>query len=113
MSALHSAPCDHPRARNKAAKQSVEEHAAFLSLLPLFSLGSVLLLRKALPPSKAQSSPFPSLPCVSPTGPTCPLHRLQDAKPANEYAEQAVSLTEEAERLYEDLDELGTGVKDR
>eukprot|EP00752_Nemacystus_decipiens_P007336 g6562.t1 len=38
---------------------------------------------------------------------------VKDAKPANEYAEQAVSLMEEAERLYEDLDDLGTGVKDR
>ncbi|CAM9188450.1 unnamed protein product, partial [Hapterophycus canaliculatus] len=38
---------------------------------------------------------------------------VKDAKPANEYAEQAVTLMESAERLFEDLDELGTGVKDR
>lgn len=37
----------------------------------------------------------------------------QSAKPANEYAEEAVSQMELAERLYEGLDELGTGVRDR
>ncbi|CAN0246138.1 unnamed protein product [Ectocarpus sp. 12 AP-2014] len=38
---------------------------------------------------------------------------VKDAKPANEYAEQAVSLMESAEQLFEELDILGTGVKDR
>ncbi|CAM9537139.1 unnamed protein product [Ectocarpus fasciculatus] len=38
---------------------------------------------------------------------------VKDAKPANEYAEQAVSLMESAEQIFEDLDVLGTGVKDR
>lgn len=41
------------------------------------------------------------------------LTSYQDAKPANEYAEQAVSLMESAEKLFDDLDDLGTGVKDR
>ncbi|CAM9615056.1 unnamed protein product, partial [Laminaria digitata] len=38
---------------------------------------------------------------------------VKSAKPANEYAEEAVSQMELAERLYEGLDELGTGVRDR
>ncbi|CAM9876416.1 unnamed protein product, partial [Choristocarpus tenellus] len=38
---------------------------------------------------------------------------VKDAKPANDYAEEAMSLMETVERLYEDLDELGTGVRDR
>lgn len=42
-----------------------------------------------------------------------PLLAYQDAKPANEYAEEAVTLMEAAEKLFEDLDDLGTGVKDR
>lgn len=37
----------------------------------------------------------------------------QDAKPANVYAEEAVVHMESAQKLYIDLDELGTGVRDR
>ncbi|CAM9730747.1 unnamed protein product, partial [Discosporangium mesarthrocarpum] len=38
---------------------------------------------------------------------------VKDAKPANDFAEEAMSLMETAERLYEDLEELGTAVRDR
>lgn len=38
---------------------------------------------------------------------------MQDAKPANEHAEQALSLRDEAKNIHRELDALGTGVRDR
>lgn len=114
MPVLHVTPCDHP-APKKTAK-IVGEHAACLCSSRFFSPRSVGLLNAPPPEEKNNATPSPNMSCLSYI---CRVvfvyssHRFQDAKPANEYADQAVSLMDEAERLYEDLDGLGTGVKDR